>query len=65
MLAQVEEPGDEPLKLAIQLPDGKDIHLSGEVAFYLPTRGFGLHFTDPSDEGLMDHNRWLNYLQTL
>jgi hypothetical protein len=37
---QVEEPGNEPLKLAIQLPDGKDLQLWGRVAYYLPTMGF-------------------------
>ena len=45
MAGQVEEPGNEPLKLAIQLPDGKDLQLWGRVAYYLPTMGFGMHFT--------------------
>ena len=57
--AQVEEPGNEPVKLAIQLPDGKDLELLGEVAFYLPTMGFGLHFTS----GQNTLKGWTDYLQ--
>lgn len=56
---QVEEPGNEPVKLAIQLPDGKNLQLWGEVAFYLPTMGFGLHFTS----GQSMFRGWLDYLQ--
>jgi len=62
--AQIEEPGDEPMRLAIQLPDGRDIQLWGKVAYYLPTMGFGLHFTR-SDEGKLMFDRWLEYLQAL
>ncbi len=62
--AQVEEPGDEPMKLAIQLPNGRDIQLWGKVAYYLPTMGFGLQFSSRSDEQLM-LNRWLDYLQAV
>lgn len=58
--AQVEEPGNEPLKLAIQLPDGKDLQLWGRVAYYLPTMGFGMHFT--SGQSML--KGWLDYLQT-
>ena len=61
--AQVEEPGDEPVRLAIQLPNGKRIHLWGEVAYYLPTMGFGLHFTHSSDEDGLMLDTWLDYLQ--
>lgn len=57
--AQVEEPDNKPVKLAIQLPDGKDLQLWGEVAFYLPTMGFGLHFT--SDQSTLQG--WLDYLK--
>ena len=57
--AQVEEPGNEPLKLAIQLPDGKDLQLWGNVAYYLPTMGFGMHFT--SGQSMLEG--WLDYLQ--
>ena len=65
VLAQVEEPGDEPVRLAIKLPGDKDVHLCGEVSFYLPTRGFGLYFTDPSDEDRTMLDTWLDYLETL
>ena len=61
---QVEEPSDEPLKLAIQLPTG-NVELWGSVAYYLPTMGFGLRFTSSSGEGNRMLNRWLNYLQTV
>ena len=61
--AQVEEPGNEPMKLAIQLPDGKALQLWGKVAFYLPTMGFGLHFTSRSGENQNMLQRWLDYLQ--
>ena len=57
--AQVEEPGNEPVKIAIKLPDGKAIQLWGTVAFYLPTMGFGLRFTSPSGEGQSMLNKWL------
>lgn len=56
---QVEEPGNEPVKLAIQLPDGKDLQLWGRVAYYLPTMGFGMHFTS----GQTMLKAWLDYLQ--
>lgn len=62
--AQVEEPGDEPMKLAIQLPNG-DIQLWGKVAYYLPTMGFGLQFISRSDEGQQMLNRWLDYLEAV
>ena len=57
--AQIEEPGNEPLQLAIQLPDGKDLQLWGRVAYYLPTMGFGMHFTS----GQSTLKKWLDYLQ--
>ncbi len=63
--AQVEEPGDEPMKLAIQLPNGNDIELWGSVAYYLPTMGFGLRFTSSSGEGHRMLNRWLDYLRSV
>ena len=62
---QTEEPGDEPLKLAIKLPNGSDIELWGSVAYYLPTMGFGLRFTGGSSEGNLMLNRWLDYLQSM
>jgi len=63
--AQVEEPDDGPMKLIIKLPKGISIHMWGEVVYYLPTMGFGLHFTHFSDEDQMMLNTWLDYLQTL
>ena len=62
--ALTEEPGDEPLKLAIQLPNGTDLELWGSVAYYLPTMGFGLRFTGGSEGNLM-LNKWLDYLQSM
>jgi len=61
--AQVEEPGNEPMKLAMQLPNGRRIHLWGEVAYYLPTMGFGLRFANSSHEGQVMLDIWLDYLQ--
>ena len=61
--AQVEEPGNEPMKLAMQLPNGRRIHLWGEVAYYLPTMGFGLKFGNSSDEDQGMLNIWRDYLQ--
>lgn len=62
--AQVEqEPGNEPINLAIKLPDGKAVSLWGKVAFYLPTMGFGLHFTPRAGEGQSMLQKWLDYLQ--
>lgn len=63
--AQVEEPGDEPVKLAIQLPNGGAIQLWGKVAYYLPTMGFGLQFSIRSDEGQLMLNRWRDYLEVV
>lgn len=65
VLAQVEEPSDEPLHLAIQLPNGKQLRLQGEVSYYLPTEGFGLQFHGPSDEDQGMLKLWLDYLHTL
>lgn len=63
--AQVEEPNNEPVKLAIQLPNGEDIQLWGDVVYYLPTMGFGLHFNSSSNEGQGMLNKWLDYLQAV
>jgi len=62
--ARVEEPGNEPMKLAMQLPNGRRIHLWGEVAYYLPTMGFGLKFGNSSNEDQAMLNIWCDYLQT-
>ncbi len=63
--AEVEDPGDEPIKLAIQLPHEGWIYLWGEVAFHLPTVGFGIHFTRSSNDGQVTLDKWLHYLRTL
>jgi hypothetical protein len=60
---QVEEPGDEPVKLTIQLPNGSSIQLWGTVAYYLPTMGFGLHFTHHTGEDQLMFDQWRNYLE--
>lgn len=59
---EVEEPGDEPVRLTIQLPNGTSIMLWGTVTFYLPTMGFGLRFINLSDEDQLMFDRWRNYL---
>jgi hypothetical protein len=59
---EVEEPGDEPIRLTIQLPNGTAIQLWGSVAYYLPTMGFGLHFTHLSDQSMFDE--WRRYIET-
>jgi PilZ domain-containing protein len=61
--AQVEEPGSEPIKVEIQLPNGRCIQLWGDVAYYLPTMGFGLHFAHTADNGQGMLNIWVDYLQ--
>jgi len=65
VLAQVEEPGDEPLALSVELPNGRRAQIRGEVAYYLPTEGFGLQFDQSSDEGRALLKTWLDYLHTL
>jgi PilZ domain len=60
---EVEEPGDEPVKLTIRLPNGTFVQLWGTVAFHLPTMGFGLHFTHSSDDDQLMFDKWLNYLE--
>lgn len=61
---QVEEPGDEPVRLTIQLPNGTSVQLWGTVAFYLPTMGFGVHFTQHSNEDQSMLDKWRNYLES-
>jgi hypothetical protein len=63
--AQVEEPGDEPIQLSIRLPNGRQVRLWGQVAYYLPLKGFGLHFNCPSEEDGVMLGLWRNYLRTL
>lgn len=61
---EVEEPGIEPVKLTIQLPNGTLIELWGTVTFHLPTMGFGLHFTNASDEDRRMFDKWCIYVET-
>jgi hypothetical protein len=61
--AEVEEPGSEPVKLTVQLPNGTSIELWGTVAFYLPTLGFGLHFTSHSSQDRLAFDKWRTYVE--
>jgi PilZ domain len=61
--AQVEEPGAEPVKLRVQLPNGKHMNLWGQVVYYLPTMGFGLRFTNPSTANQLMIEIWVGKLQ--
>ncbi|MBA3323530.1 MAG: PilZ domain-containing protein [Pyrinomonadaceae bacterium] len=65
VLAQVEEPGDDLMEIVVQLPNGRLVRLWGEVAYYLPTEGFGLQFVASSDESRAVMKMWLDYLDTL
>lgn len=65
VLAQVEDPGDEPMKLTILLPTGESLELWAEVAYHLPTKGFGLQFINRSDEGQAMLNIWRTYLHLM
>ena len=62
---QMEEPEDDPLKIVIGLPHGEWISLRGEVAYYLPTEGFGFQFTCPPDGADAMLEKWLEYLCSL
>ena len=60
-----EDPGDDPLRLEIRLPDGKCLNLWGEVTYYLPTEGFGFHFIGSPDDGGHRDEMWLEHLSFL
>ena len=60
-----EDPGDEPLRLELQMPDGGRLQLWGEVAYYLPTMGFGLQFVDAPGDGDLRNEAWLAHLSVL
>ena len=62
---QIEEPEDVPLKIEIRLPRGEWISLWGEVAYYLPTEGFGLQFIDSPNDGDPMLEKWLEHLRSL
>lgn len=62
---QAEEPDDGPLQIRIRLPHGEWIWLWGEVAYYLPTEGFGFQFASPPDGGDPMLEKWLAYLCSL
>lgn len=56
---QTEEPDDAPMRLEIQLSDGEWVSLRGEVAYYLPTEGFGLQFIEGAGCENPVFERWL------
>ena len=60
-----EDPGDEPLRLEVQMPDGERLHLWGEVMYYLPTVGFGLQFVALPSDGDLRNEAWLAHLSGL
>lgn len=62
---EVEEPGDEPVRVTIQLPNGTPIQLWGNVAYYLPTMGFGLHFTHHAGNDQSMFDMWRRYIETV
>jgi hypothetical protein len=43
-------PEGEPVKISIQTPSGESMQFEGEVAYVLPGFGFGIRFTDLTDE---------------
>ena len=63
--ASGEDPGDEPLRLEFQMPDGGRLHLWGEVSYYLPTRGFGLQFVASPHANDVESEAWLAHLSAL
>ena len=63
VLGEVEEPGNDPVRLTVRLPNGSSLLLLGTVAFHLPTLGFGLHFIYPSDEDKAMFDRWRVYVE--
>lgn len=62
---QAAEPDDAPLRIEIRLPLGEWISLWGEVAYYLPTEGFGLQFIETPGGGDPMLERWIEHLSTL
>jgi len=61
--AEIEEPGNEPIRLTVQLPSGTSIELWGTVAFHLPTLGFGLHFMPHSNQDPSAFDKWRAYVE--
>lgn len=61
---EVEEPGDEPVRIGIQLPREGWVYLWGEVAYHLPTRGLGLQFTEPAAEAQPMLEKWLRHVSS-
>jgi hypothetical protein len=61
--AAIEEPGNKPVKLTVQLPNGTSVQLWGVVAFHLPTLGFGLHFRPRSGQDQLAFDDWRNYVE--
>ena len=65
VVTRAEDPGDEPLRLELQMPDGGRLHVWGEVAYYLPTMGFGLQFVESPGDGDLRNESWLAHLSVL
>jgi hypothetical protein len=59
---EVDELGNEPIRLTVQLPNGPAIELWGTVAFHLPTLGFGLHFS-PLAKQDQSFDTWRAYVE--
>ena len=53
----------EVLTFRVQLPDGAWLDLTGEVAHQHRTVGFGLRFSDLSDEQLEQLRAFIDYLK--
>lgn len=53
----------ERLTFYIQLPDGKWLELSGEVAYHMRPVGFGMRFVDLTDEQLEQLRWFIEYLK--
>jgi hypothetical protein len=62
---RTDDPGDDALRLEIQLPGGERLSLWGEVTYYLPTEGFGLQFIASPDDGSLGNDLWLAHLALL
>ncbi len=62
---QTEEPGDDPFRIEVQLPQGEWIRLWVEVAYFLPTKGLGLQFVRPAPEEKPMFEKWLGYVTSM
>lgn len=60
---EVEEPDNELVKLTVELPNRTCIQLWATVAYYLPTMGFGLHFTNNINGDWLMFDAWRQYIE--